>query len=399
MKTARPLPPERPGIEFFLADGGHPVAPGDGCWQRDLPLTRGAESGAAAPIALTYGDYFAAVAQFLARENWQAVRCAMGESADAGTPLRLAIFLEKHGAFYHPSRVLIETATRSCERVVNVAVSSAGQALLPREVDLLRRLETRFGHGRLPAVYASQTVALADGRALPMFLGQWFSEFFEFHLTAGADSGGDLVAWAAEGPRRLDPRQVRDVYRQAAALLTDYYDVFSGEQILDWHHAAGDFILRPLNDGRVDLRLVTVRRYAPLLKDAASGLETVLLSVALFIAHTTLGLRLDRCNGVGDLVLAGLDAVDGAVEGIFQALARKVVQGVMPAELFAAIAAHLGAQAPADLAVLIAAVNGRRPAGDPMRVLMAGAAAAHADRLHQALTAAAPGDLSHYIQR
>ena len=51
------------------------------------------------------------------------------------------------------------------------------------------------------------------------------------------------------------------VYREAARILTLYYDVGSGAAIGPWHHAAGDFVARVSPDGRVAVRCITVRGY------------------------------------------------------------------------------------------------------------------------------------------
>ena len=56
-----------------------------------------------------------------------------------------------------------------------------------------------------------------------------------------------------------------EVYRQAAFILTLYYDVETFEQIFPWHHAAGDFVVKA-DEGAVDVRLVTARQYAPMIE-------------------------------------------------------------------------------------------------------------------------------------
>ena len=314
-------------------------------------------------------------------------------------PAGVDIFLEKHGAFYHPARIEIEGGSAPCELAVNVAVSQAGKDLMAREVELLRRLGVRFGSGRLPTVYHARTVAVGADRYLPMFMAQWFSGFWEFHLTGDPEPGGRLAVWTPTGPQRLDAAQTRSLYREAAGLLTDYYDVFTTEQILDWHHAAGDFIVRPLGDGRVEMRLVTVRRYGPLLPKTSADLSTVLLGASLFLAHTSLRMRQDRCDGVGRPVLASPDVIAPTVEGFFHALKRKRTRGEIPGELAAAVVAYFRGLTAQDLVPMITAFIEGRPAGDPTRRLMAEAAAVHAAEL-QRILAEAPGlENFHYIQR
>ena len=133
-----------------------------------------------------------------------------------------------------------------------------------------------------------------------------------------------MVVWAPGGARRLQGRQCRALYRQAATVPAGYYDVFSGEQILDWHHAAGDFVVRLDEADELALRLVTVRRYGALLRDPPGDLASALLHLALFLVHTTLWLRLDRCRGVGDLVMADPAVVGPVLGGIGDALALNI---------------------------------------------------------------------------
>jgi hypothetical protein len=165
--------------------------------------------------------------------------------------------------------------------------------------------------------------------------------------------------------------------------LAGHYDVFSGEQILDWHHAAGDFVVRLGEDGGLALRLVTVRRYGALAPGAVVDLGSALAAAALFCVHTTLWLRLDRCEGVGALVLADPGTIEPALAGIFEALEAKVRNGALPAGMPEAIAAYLGTISREDLVAMIMALAGRRPAGDSTRSLLGRAAPVHAAQLQR----------------
>ncbi len=370
-------------IAFFLADRQHPVGPASPIWDRILPSAPDPGGGPAAPQnTLTYGQYFTAVADFLRHREWFPVRLDLGDA-----PQQVEIFLEKHGAFYHPARIAVATGSGRRDLAVNVAVSPAGRALLAGEASLLDSLERRFGGCRLPKVFHCRTVVLDGGRCVPMFLAEWFTGFFEFHLTACPDAKGRPAVWTPSGPRPLDAGQTRSLYREAAGLLTGYYDVLSTEQILDWHHAAGDFIVRPHDGGDMELRLITVRRYGPLIAGAEPEFDTVLLGAALFLVHTSLRMRLDRCDGIGETLLAGPETIAPVVEGFFDALAGKVRRGQIPDELASAVAVYLGGLTVEDLAPMISACIQKRPAGDPGRILMAAAAARHGIELQRVLEA------------
>ena len=343
---------------------------------------------------MTYGEYFKAVVAFLCHREWLPVRLAMGAA-----PRQVAIFLEKHGAFYHPARIAVAAEGGRRDLAVNVAVSPAGRAVLAEEANLLERLDRRFGGGRLPKIYHCRTVVMDDGRCVPMFLAEWFTGFFEFHLTACPDTIGRPAVWTPSGPRLLDARQTRSLYREAAGLLTDYYDAFSTEQILDWHNAAGDFIVRPHDGGDIDLRLITVRRYGPLIAGAKPEIATVLLGAALFLVHTSLRMRLDRCDGVGQTLLAGPETIAPTVEGFYHALVGKARRGEIPPELASAVAVYLSGLTVEDLAAMISGCIQKRPAGDPARALTAAAAAPHGAELQKVLRAVRMPQINHYIQR
>ncbi len=381
---------EIPRVAFFLADRRHPVDSSSPVWTRGLPSTA---AGAPAPGA-TYGGYFKALAAFLGHCGWLPVRQALGAA-----PERIAIFLEKHGAFYHPARVEVDAGALAATLAVNVAVSPAGQTALAAEAERLEMLERRFGGGRLPRVHHCRTVTGDDGRPWPMFLAEWFAGFFEFHHSGGPPLSHRLSAWTPAGPQALDAGQARSLYRQVARVLTEYYDVITCEQILDWHHAAGDFILRPLQDDRIDLRLITVRRYGPLIPETRPDLAAVFFGAALFLVHTSLRMRLDRRDGVGPMVLAGPEAIAPTVEGIFEALAHKGHRGQIPGELAAALAAYLGGLSEADLQPMMSACIQQRPAGDPGKDLMAAGAAQHRVELQRALAQVRTPSPGHYIQR
>jgi hypothetical protein len=164
-----------------------------------------------------------------------------------------------------------------------------------------------------------------------MFLGDWLEGYHEFHMADDpAGRGRNIFVWDGDQNRCLVSRDHQaDIYRQAARILTRYYNVESFEQISGWHHAAGDFIVR-IDDSGVDLKLITVRRYAPHLKTAddpetGSGpdAETILQALLLFFLNLSIRMRLDRIDGVGDLVWADRFAVAATLEGFFEALILK----------------------------------------------------------------------------
>lgn len=245
-------------------------------------------------------------------------------------PDEIRIFLEKHGALYHPARIELQQGELLRKYVLNVALAEAGGNNIQKEFYILRRLQNGFAKNYLPRVYQYGEVALDDAKRVRMFIGEWFDGYYEFHIATDPAGGKAKIAvWdTRKGSYCLDEELSADLYRQAACILTHYYNVETFEQIYPWHHAAGDFVIKPAVHG-VDLRLISARNYAPLF-DVSAGAEEmeaspVVLLNALLIFFLTLliRMRLDRLNGSGEIVWAGEISVEGAVEGFFKGLAQK----------------------------------------------------------------------------
>ncbi|MBI9083220.1 MAG: hypothetical protein JEZ11_06440 [Desulfobacterales bacterium] len=330
--------PRLPTIACFLADTNHPVLPDSPLWVQPLPADR----HGATHDDFRYGDYFCAVSAFLRQDGCR--RLAEVATEALQRPVRpqaidhMDIFLEKHGACYHPSRVRIDCSGAPASLVVNAAVSAAGRAIIEGEYRCLRHLgRSADGGGFTPRVYVMDRIDMGGGRALPLFLGQWFDGFNEFHLSR-VPAGGRvrMTVWdPVQGPFYLDPETTRRLYREAARILTTLYDMESTAQVRDWQHAAGDFVVRLDPDGRPALRLITVRNYASMMETADTGAQAMVEGLLLFVLDTTLRMRLDRLDGVGETVWADETALAGTLAGIFDALAAKERVGDLP-ERFAA---------------------------------------------------------------
>ena len=239
----------------------------------------------------------------------------------------ISIFLEKHGAFYHPARVAVDVDGRQVDFVVNVAVSSAGRQTLPREVAALKTLAETRPFGWFPAVYAWSF------ESLPMFLGDWLEGFHEFHLTRRPTSRETaVVVWdGGEQPLLISDDQSAALYRQAAMILAACYDPVTTQHIFPWHHAAGDFVVR-LTDDKVSVAMIAARDYLPIAgPDFAVDTETALLNtLLLFFIHLTIRMRLDRLDGVAEVVWAPDNVLAPIVDGFFQGLALTAALSGLP---------------------------------------------------------------------
>jgi hypothetical protein len=324
-----------PRFEFFLETADQPLTREHPVWSLPLPSNRRWQAQTAsidAVGATSVGEYLCAVRQFLEGPARLALyRDLARGGADSSGPERFRIYLAKHGEFYHPAR--IEAALNGGKRlqwVVNVALSAAGGRLIRKEYALLEKLFRQGRPAYIPEVYAFAEMPLAGGRSLPMFLGEWFSGYHEFHLTRSTPTGEQqLVLWDPEnGSCVLARKHAEDLYRRAARILAHYFNPVTFECIGAWHHAAGDFVARRGGSG-MDVRLVSVREYRPFLRlspatsDADSDIRTRLEVLLLFLLQVSIRMRLDRLDGVGQIGWSGQEAVDGTVAGVVEAVADK----------------------------------------------------------------------------
>jgi hypothetical protein len=92
--------------------------------------------------------------------------------------------------------------------------------------------------------------------------------------------------------------------------------------IYPWHHAAGDFIARVTDDKVVDIRLTTVRGYEPFLSTEEDMVHPT-LALFYFLLHLSIQMRLDKLDGVGDIIWADELCIEATIAGFFQALETK----------------------------------------------------------------------------
>jgi len=284
-------------------------------------------SGQPDAAEVSIGAYFLSVKQFLEQDGFRSVARAVGRRSGRKVPVsgieKLHLHLEKHGAFYHPSRLVV-FAEKRVSFAVNVAVSPIGRRMLPIEVALLRRLSGCGGRKKLPRVYAS---GAAGPGGLKIFLAEWFDRFHEFHLTQSEAFGGvRLCLWNEDRRLLLSDGEERCVYRRASRLLTSLYDPDTFSQVFGWHHGAGDFVARLRPDG-ISVRLVTVRGYGPLVRFPKSSDENLRMALLLFLLDLSLRMRIDRLDGVGEVVWAGHRTLGGVLagfrQGVTQSLAKR----------------------------------------------------------------------------
>jgi hypothetical protein len=339
----------------YLCASPHGPVPFDSKGLADfLPLTR-SEAGIGASQGITYGSYLEAITAFLnnhGKDFWEAVSRRL--DPEVSRISEIDIIAEKHGSDYHPARVIVCSGDLKCSFVVNVALAARGKEWLANEFDLLRRLNQQIRPGFVPEAYfkGEQTVSAKDGThsVWRMFVGEWFHDFHEFHLRA--DSGKDsssLVLWDfARGFRELSEGHTHEIYKKAAYILTWHYDPDTFEEIFPWHHASGDFVAS-VDGNSVEVRLITVRQYAPRLRFAERKELDRAQALLFFLANLTIRMRLDRFDGIGDIAWADPGCVAPCVQGFLEALRQKASNGLCDQRLAGMFARFARELSPADL--------------------------------------------------
>jgi hypothetical protein len=329
-----------PRYSYYISPHDTPLSPASAVWHESLPLAR-PTSGQTAEIYVSHGEYFEAVRSFFDQDNChmfcEVLAQRLQQKVLSGNISEIRIHLEKHGEFYHPARIITDVLGHQISFVLNVAVSKPGKKHVNGEFHHLKRLNTEFDESFLPRVYSIGEAATSSGIEFYMFLGEWFQGYHEFHISRRSSGGQRQVCvWDdRKGRYYLSREQSLQIYRWAARIMTGYYNIRTFEHISPWHHAAGDFIIR-LDQNNIELKLITVRGYAPLFQDL-SGLtsdtrsaEQILQALLIFFLKLSIWMRLDRVDGVGELVWSESGVVQSTVAGIFEGLAQKPAAPMLP---------------------------------------------------------------------
>jgi len=343
-----------PDFSFFVSGEERQVFPDNPLWQRPLSgnspgflrnnLSKNVQNRPVVQNSeITIGEYFLAAENFLIQpadggdSNLLASAFAAIARGKENPIHRVSLSLEKHGAFYHPMRVKVFSEMgHSFSFVLNGAVSRPGLALIQNEYQLLSCLEKQVSTPYTPRVFGAGRITLENQarskssqanqiqikRQVGFFLGEWFEGFQEFHITK---SQGDLeiAIWVSSGDiSYLSLNRALVVYEQIAYILTSYYNIYTGEQIFPWHHAAGDFIVNPLEEG-FPVKLITVRGYEPLMEldsDESRPGVVILQSLLFFFLSLTIRMQMDRLDGIGSMVFLGEAVLEATTKGFLRAL-------------------------------------------------------------------------------
>lgn len=349
-------------------------------WNSYLPNNRITAAGipqTSKGTGISYGDYFTATDTFLTENNHYNLLNALNQvikskvSVDAIKTVNLHLI--KHGKYYHPSHVLVKVKNeKELSFVLNVAISADGQEIITQEYKSLKYLNTEFPISFLPKVFTCGQVVTSSGVPIQMFLGEWFHDFHEFHLSSAlvSDSKPNLtpdqqcvVIWN-DRQDTLDNHQTLELIQKASMILTFYYNPETFEHIFPWHHAAGDFVVK-LDKNQLSLKLISARGYIPLIEggidsnEKAISIENMLDALLVFFIILSLRIRMDRIDGVGSMTFYGDDCLAAVVNGFFQGLDLVANMREYPNNFCSAIKAYFNAVRSEELVDLVHACTSR----------------------------------------
>jgi hypothetical protein len=298
-----------------------------------LRLTRHGTVDSDGP-SIDFGQYFRAIENVVSEDRYGPLVNAAGKQLSRDISLaniqEILVYAEKHGSDYHPARIEVVLDDGLASFVMNVAITARGKAWLCREFEVLQHLNSKYGLPFLPQIYFQGEARYQSGSgedAMVMFLADWLEGYHEFHLSIDEhNSSQRIVLWdTGEGHQPLSESQARQIYSQAAKIMTLYYDIETFEQIFPWHHAAGDFIVKAQKES-IDVKLVTARQYGPMLEKAHG--VSVSEALLFFLLNLSIRMRLDRLDGTGPVAWADDECVNACLEGFVQGLRVKERQGI-----------------------------------------------------------------------
>jgi hypothetical protein len=285
--------------------------------------------------ALTLRDYFQSIKELFLKDDAatliKVIFQGFGRRVTPDTISRMEIRCEKVGTLYHIASITIQSEGAPMRLAVATAITDEAIRCMEKEVLHLHLLTGTYQLTSLPKVFFKGDTVCRTPQgdfSLSHVIQEWFEDYHEWHLTR--DEGGKgqrLLIWDQErGYHSTSAREYHEIFRQAAKILTLCYDTRTFRQIYPWHHAAGDFIVKSL-DQNVDVKLTTVRGYDPLLVFREKEKWDPWKAFIIFFLNLTIKMRLDREDGVGDVMWADDPCVSASVQGFVDALQIMEAEG------------------------------------------------------------------------
>jgi len=273
------------------------------------------------PLKTPYRIYFDSIRDFVSREEFKPLLNSVNQKLKRDVLLKeideIIIRAEKHGALSHPASIELIIKEEKVKFGLNVAFTDTGRNWLKKEFSVLKNLQIKYNLPYLPNAYLFDNL-----NSISFLLEEWFEDYHEFHITTDEKGRQRLKLWEfGAGYQYLSYEQSFEIYKKSSKILTLYYDLKDFYQIYPWHHAAGDFVVK-IEGGKINVRLITARQYKPLMnfdKDTVNPL----FALFYFFLNLSIKMRLDKLDGLGEVVWAEDSCEEATVEGFFEALKLK----------------------------------------------------------------------------
>ena len=303
----------KPYIRYLVSSPHGDILADESKW--DFPL-EGDE------LKTPYRIYFNAIRDFLSKDEFTPLFSLISQQRGKESHLNevdeIVIRTEKHGLLYHPASIEFKLKGGKLKLGLNVAVTGVGRHCLKAEWNVLQKLHAKYDYPYLPKVYL-----FSDFYDMSFLLEEWFEGYHEFHISKDQDDTRKLRLWDfSHGYKYLSCQQCFEIYRQASKILTLYYDFNDFSEIFPWHHAAGDFVVKVMEEA-IDVRLTTARRYEPFIGFADHNTLNPLLSLCYYLLNLTIRMRLDKLDGLGEIVWIEDRCAEATLRGFFEAITLK----------------------------------------------------------------------------
>ena len=288
--------------------------------------------------ALVLRDYFESIKELLLGDNAKILIRVIAERFGKNlTPARIVsveLRCEKVGTLYHVASLTVRSEGDPLKLCVATAISDEAIHSLDKEVYHLRFLADTYHLAYLPRIFCKREVVRHTPKGdaiLSHSIQDWFDNHHEWHLSLDNSEGQRITLWdMGKGYRTFSLEEGAEIHRQAAKILTSYYEFPTGRQVYPWSHAAGDFVVK-VDDGSFSVKLVAVRGYEPLPLFKGEAAFDPLLHIIYFFLDLSLRMRLDRMDGTGPVLWAESSVLYPIARGFLEALSSKEVRDRYPA--------------------------------------------------------------------
>ncbi|MGQ9570628.1 MAG: hypothetical protein ACUVUQ_07265 [Thermodesulfovibrionales bacterium] len=273
-------------------------------------------------LKTSYKIYFNSIRDFLLKDESKLLLSVISKKLGSEVYQKeiheILIRTEKHGVCYHPASIELILQDERVKFCLNVALSALGKYWLKKEYYTLEKLHNKFNLPYLPKTYF-----FGEFNSMFFLLEDWFEGYHEFHISKDNKGNQQLKLWDFDnGYKYLSVEEGSEIYKQASKILTCYYDLNDFSQILAWHHAAGDFVAK-IDGKKIHVRLTTARHYEPFICFIDQGALNPILALLYFFLNLTLRMRLDKLDGIGEVIWADDIYIESIISGFFEALKSK----------------------------------------------------------------------------